>query len=89
MERSGQTVRAHPIRVLRRLPTLGLALAAAVATALVIFVVLAINGVDVTNVAGIVGSLAVGAATGFLQKQASDALGRYNDALGVLSANPA
>jgi len=58
-----------------------LALGVAVLVALVFFIEKLTNGVDVTNLVGLLGSVVTGAATGFLQKQAQDALKRYNDAL--------
>jgi hypothetical protein len=58
-----------------------LALGVAVLVALVLFIEQLTNGVDVIDVVGLLGSVVTGAAVGFLQKQAQDALKRYNDAL--------
>lgn len=58
----------------------------AIAVALVIFIARLIDGVDVTEVVGILGSVAAGVAAGVLQKLASDAKTRYNEALAELKS---
>jgi len=58
-----------------------LALGVAVLVALVLFIVRLTDGVDVAGVVGLLGSVVTGAAAGFLQQQAREALKRYKDAL--------
>lgn len=61
-----------------------LVLALAVATALVISIIRLLDGVDVAEIVLLLGSVATGIAAGFLQKQASEAHGRYKDAQNAL-----
>lgn len=56
-------------------------LAVAVLVALVSFVIQIMNGGNPTVAIGLIGTLVVGGGTGWLQKQASDALGRYHEAV--------
>lgn len=56
-------------------------LAVAVLAALVSFVIQIMNGGNPTVAIGLIGTLVAGGGTGFLQKLASDALGRYNEAV--------
>jgi hypothetical protein len=64
--------------------TLVLGLALAVATALVISIIRVLDGVDVTELILLIGSIATGIAAAFLQKQASEAHTRYKEAQTVL-----